>query len=933
MRRILVLIGLVWSVCIYAQQTDSTFTGSYQDIALEEVIEDIESRSGYTFYYKKEWVDSLRFTGTFSAAPISSVLESLVENTSLRFYLEGRKVYLTNGITIISTPEIVSDLMAQRNQASQVTTEEEKPEEAKEILFTKEYKGEVQNTNNLETFVFEIGSRAQFNAGGSSNLVGYIKDGSTGEPIEGAVVYTPNGSRSTVSGRDGFYSLNLTNGRHIIQVQFTGMKRAKRNLILFSNGQLNIDMEVDVIALNEVVVEANRGANVEQLTTGVERLNVEESRTVPVVLGEKDILKVATTFAGVQTVGEGSAGFNVRGGKSDQNLFLFEGATVYNAAHFLGFFSVFNSDALEGLEVMKSGIPASLGGRLSSVFDITAKTANKEEVVVEGGISPITSRLTAEIPVIKEKASLLASGRITYSDWILQSINHSDFKDNRVSFSDFIVKYDHQVDQDNRLTLSGYYSKDDFRLNSDTLFSFSDFSYVNKMGTAKWSRRFDGTFDASLTASYSDYGYEFESTQLATNAFSQGYDIREIGAKLDFNKDFSAFHLFNFGLEAKRYDINPGDKSPIGPESIAADIQLNHEQGLEGALYFSDKHEVSDKLSFNYGLRYSFFTYLGPGVTNLYLDNAPKNPDTKTGELAHDKGEFIKTYHGPEFRIAARYLLDETSSIKLSYDRSRQYLHALSNSASLSPTDLWRLSNSYIKPQIGDQLSVGYYRDFMDGELETSLEVYGKKLQNLLDFKTGADFLLNDRIESIALQGPGKSYGFELSLKKTGRLSGWFNYTYARTFIKLDGDFEEEVVNSGAYFPTNYDKPHTINLVSNYEVTRRFSLSYNLVYSTGRPITFPTGLYRLNGIEILNYSDRNEYRIPDYLRMDIGLTLKWGHRLTKGTHSFWSVSVYNVLGRKNPFSLYFDLDEGEVKGYKLSVFGSAIPTISYNFKF
>ncbi|KYG76686.1 carboxypeptidase-like regulatory domain-containing protein [Roseivirga echinicomitans] len=930
MRKIIVLSLLALSLNGFAQQNEPTFSGSYENASLEKVILDIEARLAYTFFYKNDWIDSLQFTGTFSQTPVEDVLSRLFENTSVRYYLQDRKIYLTNGITIISTPEIVSSVLTQANKRK----EETEIEEGKELLFTKEFKGETQNSKDLENFVFEVGSRAQFKAGSNSTLVGYIKESITGEPIEGALVYTPDGNKGTTSGRDGFYSLTITNGKHEIQVQFTGMKRARRNLILFSDGQLDIGMDVDVIALNEVIVEANRGANIERLTTGVERLNVEQSKTVPVVLGEKDILKVATTFAGIQTVGEGAAGFNVRGGKSDQNLFLFEGATVYNASHFMGFFSVFNSDALEGMDIFKSGIPANRGGRLSSVFEITAKTANKEKVVVEGGISPITSRVTAEIPILEGKSSLLASGRVTYSDWILQSIAHSDFKGNKVSFSDFIVKYDHEVDQDNKLSLSAYLSKDDFRLSSDTLFSFSDFSYINEMATAKWLHRFNETMDASLIATYSKYTYDFEATQLVKNAFAQDFGIKEYGARLDMNKDIQVAHQFNFGLEAKRYDINPGSKSPVGAESIVAPIALSPEQGIEGGVYFSDKHEVSEKLSFNYGLRYSFFTYLGPGVTSLYLENAPKNADTKTGETLHEKGEFIKTYHGPELRLAGRYMLGESRSVKVSYDKSRQYLHALSNSSSLSPTDIWRLSNSYIKPQTGDQISVGYYEDFMDGELETSLELYGKKLDNLLDFKTGADFLLNDRIESIALQGPGKSYGLELSLKKTtGRLNGWFNYSYARTFIKLSGDFDEETVNKGAYFPTNYDKPHTINLVSNYEVTSRFTVSYNLAYSTGRPITFPTGLYKLNGVEILNYSNRNEFRIPDYFRMDLGFTLKWGHRITKGAHSFWSVSIYNLVGRKNPFSLYFDLEDGVVKGYKLSVFGSPIPTISYNFKF
>ncbi|WP_268124436.1 carboxypeptidase-like regulatory domain-containing protein [Roseivirga pacifica] len=929
MKRLMTLLLCSLAYVANAQETQSTFSGSYNNTATEKVILDIETALDYTFYYKAEWIEPLNFSGTFNNTPINQVLKELFENTPIRYYHNERLVFLTNGIDIIITPELISTLQSQQSGVAN----EQPVEEAKELLFTKEYKGETENKNDLESFVFEIGSRAQYQAGTTTTLVGYVTDKTTNEAIEGAMVYTTNGNKAAVSGPDGFYSLSLPSGRHEIQTQFTGMKRTRRNIVLFSNGQLDIAMDVDVIALNEVIVEANRRANVEQVNTGIERINVEETSTIPAVLGEKDILKVATTFAGIQTVGEGAAGFNVRGGKSDQNLFLFEGATVYNASHFLGFFSVFNSDALEGMEVMKSGIPAAYGGRLSSVFGITAKTPNKEEVVVEGGVSSVTSRLTAEIPIIKDKASLLASGRITYSDWMLQMVDHSDFKNNKVNFSDFIVKYDHQINQENRITLAGYLSDDRFRLNSDTLFSFSDFSYFNQMGTAKWSHRFNATFDASVLVSYSKYGYDFESTQLEKSAFGQDYDIQEYGAKLNFNKDLQTAHQLNFGLEAKRYDINPGTKFPIGTESVAASINLSPEQGIEGAAFIADTYEINEKLSLNYGLRYSFFTYLGPGITNLYLDGAPKNPDTKTGEDVYGDGEFMKTYHGPEIRFAARYLLDPNSSVKLSFDRSRQYLHALSNSASLSPTDLWRLSNEYIEPQVGDQISVGYYRDFQGGDIKTSVEVYGKKLKNLVDFKIGADFLLNDRIETIALQGPGKSYGVEFSVKKEGRLNGWFNYSYARTFIKLDGTFEEETINDGDFFPTNYDKPHTINLVSNYEITRRFSFSYNLVYSTGRPITFPTGLYQLNGIEVLNYSDRNEYRIPDYIRMDVGLTLKWGHRLTKDSHSFWSVSVYNVLGRRNPYSIYFDLENGQVKGYKLSVFGSAIPTISYNFKF
>lgn len=927
----LILILLLLNPFMALGQSGLKFSGSFSDTPVISILGQMEDQLSLRVFYKKEWVDTINYSGSFSNKELNQVLNTIFEPFEIYHFIQGNSVFLTKDFRVIDDLDFI--VSQKRSNIGDYVLDSASTLKSQRPLFKRDYQEVSSVTNRDERRVQEIGSRAKYKADGKSTVAGFIKDRQAKEPIQGALVYTLDGKYSGVSSSDGLYSLSLPNGRNSLLIQYAGMKRARREVVVFSDGTLNIDMEVDVVALNEIVVEATRTENVESLQMGVEKLSVETSRTVPLVLGERDILKVATTFAGVQTVGEASSGFNVRGGKSDQNLFLFDGATVYNTSHFLGFFSIFNSDALSNMEIYKSGIPPKYGGRLSSIFEISSKVANKEKVVVEGGVSIITSRLTVELPIIKEKSSLMLSGRTTYSDWILDRIENADFRDNDVAFSDFIFKYDHDLSPRDNLSLSGYYSRDQFRLNSDTLFSFSDFSYTNKMGSAKWSHQFNNVFDASLLVSSSSYGYEFEFTESLPNAFVQDFDIEELSIKSDFNYDLGAAHVLNFGFEGKRYEINPGSRMPLVEESAVQGQTILTEQAVEGALYFSDQIRLSEKIGLDLGLRYSLYKLIGPRQSYEYQDGVPRNTSSIIDTLNYQSAEEVQSYHGPEFRVSARYLLDSESSIKLSISRNRQYIHALSNSASISPTDIWRLSNEYIEPQVADQIALGYFRNFLNGDIETSIEVYGKRMQNLLDFKTGADFLLNEAIETIGLQGPGKSYGIELSIKKKGRLNGWFNYAYARSFIRLNGEFPEETINNGMYFPTNYDQPHTFNLVSNYEATTRLILSYNFAYSTGRPVTYPTGRYQFRGIDFVNYSDRNSFRIPDYFRMDVGATLKWGHRKDKQSKGFWSFSIYNLLGRDNPFSIFFDIEEGNLQGFKLSVFASAIPTISYNFKF
>ncbi|MFY0608452.1 MAG: TonB-dependent receptor [Cyclobacteriaceae bacterium] len=921
MRKLLLIVWLTSGSVLFAQDINS-ITATFNNTPAKDAFAAISEQSELGFYFQPEWIDTLSVTATFDNTPLESVLRAIVEGTTLSYVIYDQKVILTNNALIQKEPAIANSRVD--NQSAGST--------AKGFVFAREYQGQTDDQSDLENYVFEIGKRSELEIGGNSTIAGYVTDRETGDPITGALVYTQNPMKATTSDIDGFYSITLPNQKHQLIIQYVGMKTTQRNLVLFSNGRLDVGMDVDIIALQEITIESDRDVNIESTQMGVSRINIEEVKTVPIVLGENDIMKVATTKAGVQSVGEGAAGFNVRGGKADQNMILFNDAPVYNTSHFFGFFSVFNSDAIQSMELFKSGIPANFGGRLSSVFDIKSKTASKEEFKGSGGISPITSKLTLEIPIIKDRTSLLVGFRSTYSNWVLSNVDNARFRDNRVSFYDLITRVDHKINEKNSIVTSTYLSKDEFRLSSDTLFSFSNFSFTNFNSSVRWDHTISDRLSSRVSGIYSSYQYDLTYDQSPPNAFTQDFGLNEASLKAEFEYYPTEKQKINFGVSSKRYSINPGQKLALGSASIVSPQKVDRELGLESALHISDEIEF-DKLKVSAGLRYVVFQSLGEQTVNLYEPGLPKNASTQIGSKEYSKGEIAQTYHAPEWRFSARYGLDKLSSIKIGMSRTRQYIHTMSNSASLSPTDTWRLSSQHLKPQTADEISIGYYRNFLRGTLEFSIENYYKRLQNLVDFKTGASFLLNQNIERAALQGPGKSYGIEVSLNKTGRLNGWINYAYARTFIQLDGNSQEETVNNGAFFPTNYDKPHTFNMVTNYKLTRRISFSVNTTYNTGRPVTVPVAAFTYEDFQNIHFSDRNKYRIPDYFRMDLGINLEGNHKIEKLSHSFWSLSIYNLTGRDNPFSVFFDVRNDVIQGSQLIVFGRPIPTLSYNFKF
>ncbi|MNQ22192.1 Ferrienterobactin receptor precursor [compost metagenome] len=699
--------------------------------------------------------------------------------------------------------------------------------------------------------------------------------------------------------------------------------------MVYDNGQLDITLYESINELDEVIIKKNADKNVKNVIAGVSSIDVEGIKNIPLVLGERDIFRVATTLPGIKTTGEGSAGFNVRGGKDDQNLILLDNAVLYNTSHFLGFFSAVNPYTTSKVDIYKGSIPARFGGRLSSVFDIASKNGNPEKFSGEGGIGSVTSNLTIGTPIVKNKSSLLVGVRTTYSEWILKTLDDESLKNSQAAFFDGIIKYNHKINTNNNIESTLYYSKDRFSISSDSVYKYS-----NALVSLKWNHAFSSKSKADLIFTNSNYKFNIDYNNGTPNSFDYGYKLNETQFIANANYALNSKHAFNYGVSSKLYNVDPGYLNPKDPKSTIIPVNTEDEKALESAIYFSDNYTLSEKFLISIGLRYSTYSALGESTQRIYESNAPVNDNTVIGTQHYKKNEVIKTYGGFEPRIAARYLFTDDFSVKASYDKTFQYIHLLTNNTTQSPTDSWKLSDLNIAPQEAQQFSLGFYKNLDNDNIELSLEGYYKKSNNLLDYKVGSELLLNENTETQLLQGEGKAYGVEVLLKKNaGKLNGWLGYTYSRTFIRINTEFIDEKVNNGHYFPTNFDKPHEVSAVLNYKFTKRYSLSGNFVYQSGRPITYPIGSYIYNGMEYTLYSDRNKFRIPDYYRLDLGFNIEGNHKIKKLSHSFWNISVYNVLGRNNPYSIFFITTDGQIKAYKTSIFSVPIPTITYNVKF
>jgi hypothetical protein len=923
MRKLPYLLLLAWLLLItgslsFGQTPEAArISGNFTGLSFEQFVREIEAQTDYRFYFDPKATDSLRVTMQAQAQPLPAILNQLFRGSDYHYVItSGRQVFVTRGRQVLA--ELPTDFFDQGDgRAGELDAL------ADNYLSDRETK-----KNEEEIKLYEIGQRINAAQSGNANLAGTVRDARSGEPVVGAAIYCENPWVVTVTNQFGYYSINLPRGRHTLNIRIIGMKDTKRQVVMYSDGKLDVEMYEDVIPLKEVVIEAGKDVNVSGLQMGLERLDIRTIRQVPTAFGEADMLRVVLTLPGVKSVGESSTGLNVRGGATDQNLILFNDATIYNPSHLFGFFSAFNPDALKNVELYKGNIPAKHGGRLSSVLDITTREGNKKKFSGVGGIGLLTGRLTLEGPIIKDKSSFLIGGRSSYSNWLLRRLPDPNLRRSEAGFYDVNAHISHEIDEKNSIYATGYLSRDRFRLGLDTLFGYS-----NRAASIKWNHIFRNNLYGVFTGGYSGYQFSVRNDRNPLNAAEQGYQLSH-NVKADFSYFPLPQHSFDFGISSILYRMAPGQRQPLGAESLIRPEVIQPEQGLETALYISDRYDVNSQLSISVGLRYSFFQYLGPRDVLTYPLGQSRETFNVQDTVRYRPGQVIRNYGGPEYRLSARYSLSPKASVKASYNRTRQYLHMLTNTTMISPTDIWKLSDSYIRPQVGDQYSVGIFRNLKSNTIEFSAEAYYRTMNNVLDFRSGAVLFMNPQIETDVMNVEGKAYGVELMLKKlTGKLNGWLSYTYSRSLLRTSDPETPEVYNRGEYYPSNFDQPHDITFVGNYKFNRRFSFSLNFTHSTGRPITLPLAKYELGGSKRVFYSERNQYRIPDYYRVDFSMNIEGNHKIKKLAHSYWTLAVYNLTGRKNPYSIFFVTEGNAIKGYQLAVFGQPIPTITYNFKF
>ncbi|MHA4807136.1 TonB-dependent receptor [Flavitalea flava] len=918
------LFGMIFISCGYtaaAQQKKSPLiSGRFQQLKIGEFVRVIEGQTGLRFYYDPAQFDSLLITVNVQEQPLDAVLESLFRNTTYHFAIDGNgHVFLSKGWIIqAELPEgFFGKGLAARDSALARGTQ---------VSFGADKKG--RQSTIIENKLYDIGIRTNTLASGNAIVNGYVRNTRTGEPVAGAAITADGPVMTRLSDQYGYFSLTLPRGHHNLTVQAIGMRDTKFQVMLYSDGKLDMDLREQVITLREVVVSSQKTANINRVQLGVEKLSIQTIKQVPSVMGEADILRVVLTLPGVKTVGEASTGLNVRGGAADQNLILFNDATIYNPSHFFGMFSAFNPDVVKDIELYKSSIPAKFGGRVSSVLDITSREGNKKEFHGTAGVGFLTSRLTLEGPLAKDKTSFILGGRTTYANWLLNLLP-DEYKHSRGSFNDLNLSISHEINRKNNLYFTGYLSNDKFNLNNDTTYK-----YGNQNISVKWKHIFSNKLNSVYTVGFDKYRYNIGSDANPVNAYRLAFDISQANGKADFVWYLHSKHTLDFGLSAIRYTLHPGSYQPDKGQSLVVPDVVPAEQALESAVYLSDRFTVSPKLSIVAGLRYSLYNYLGPHSVNIYAPGLPVTGSNLVDTRDYASGKVINTYKGPEYRLSMRYALTTSFSVKAGYNSLRQYTHVLSNTTAMAPTDIWKLSDPNIKPQLGDQVSLGFYKNLKSNTIETSIEVYYKRLKNYLDYRSGATLILNHHIETDVLNSGGKAYGVELMVKKSaGKLNGWISYTWSRTLLRTTDPNAGEKVNRGEYYPADFDIPNDVTMVGNLKINHRFSLSLNMLYYTGRPITLPIARYYYGGSQRVLYSDRNQYRIPDYFRTDFSMNIDGNHKVHQFTHNSWTIGVYNLTGRKNPYNVYFISENGGVNGYKLSIFGSAIPFVNYNIRF
>ncbi|WP_281240252.1 TonB-dependent receptor [Flavobacterium praedii] len=765
-------------------------------------------------------------------------------------------------------------------------------------------------------------------------ISGTISDTNNNETLIGVNIIA-NGTKSyAITNEYGFYSLTLPKGDYEIVISYVGFTSISEKISLTQNIKKNYSLSESGQELKEVVITTEKTtANIRKPEMSVNKLSISTIKKMPVVLGEVDVIKSILFLPGVTNAGEGQSGFNVRGGGADQNLILLDEATIFNSSHVFGFFSVFNPDAIKDLKLYKGGIPSKFGGRASSVLDIYQKDGNSKDFHMNGGIGLISSRILAEGPIVKDKGSFLIGGRASYAHLFLKLTDNK----NSAYFYDLNTKLNYKLDTNNNLFLSGYFGRDIFSLNK----SFSN-TYGNTTLNLRWNHLFSDKLFSNLSVIYSDYYYGLT---LDFIGFNWDSGIKNYNLKYDFKHYLSNKLKLNYGFNSIYYDFNPGTIDPINSSSNIKYKQLDRKYAFENAIYFEAEQILTDKLAINYGLRYSMFNRLGNSTVNVYQNNQPVfyDSDLKIYEKAkpigttyYNKNKTIASFDNLEPRFSAAYELNENQSVKASYNRMVQYLQLVSNTASPTPLDVWTPSDSYIKPQIADQVAIGYFNNFSANKYTLEVESFYKKIKNRMDYIDGANLIANEAIEQVILNGEMRSYGLEILLRKnTGKFNGWIAYTLSKSQQRTPGRTPDEIgINNGQWYRSAYDKLHNIAVTANYTLNEKWNFGGNFTLQSGQPVTYPNMQYEYKDLVVPDYGERNKNSLPLYHHLDVSATYIPKPYKKKGWQSEWVFSIYNIYNQKNAASISFreNAETGVNEAVKLSIFG-IVPSVSYNFKF
>lgn len=897
-RLALLLSLLITNFSALAQSVlDKKLDGRENGKTLVEVLLLLESENSVRFYFNLDWLDGITVQESYAGNTVRYMLDELFLGSDLNYVeINPHAIVLVKDPTqALQRNTIISSAIRERKKIEAIT----------------------------------IGERNNGSGKKRVTLKGTITDARSKDPLIGVSVFVSDTQTGTVTNEEGRFEVSMTTGSHVINFAYVNYDEKVIDLSIYSDGELTVQLDEAPTVLDEIIVQDKTATEITTSRIGQTQLSVKEIKRAPALLGEVDLIKQIQILPGVTTAGEAASGFNVRGGGVDQNLILYDGLPVFNSSHVFGFFSAFNAEAIRDVSFYRGGIPAEYGGRVSSVLDIRSKEGDYEKWTGGGGLGMISSNLFVSGPLSKEKTSMAASIRTTYSDWLINSIrsNYVDLQNSSVSFYDGAFKVAHNFSSDAKLILSAYASQDRFRLQGDTTYSWQ-----NLLGSVRFDKQFTPRLGSSFVLGWGSYGYDVDDADLASG-FNLQYQITYPTFKADFHYQ-GGKHKLSFGIQSNYYLFNPGSIRPSSDQSIVSAVSMEEQTSLESGLYISDGLTLNEKTYLEGGVRVSSFGVFGPATVALYDSDLPRETYNQIGTESYGKGEVVKTFNGIEPRASVRYTVTPSFSVKAGYNRIYQYLHLVSNTTAVTPVDIWQPSNSYFRPQLADQFSVGLFKNFKDKTYETFVEAYYKTIDNILDFKDGAQLILNRNLETDLLQGRGTAYGIESSITRAvGRLTGSLNYTYSRSLRQIAGPTSSESVNEGEEYASNFDQPHILNLTWKYSLSRRYFFTGNFTYHTGRPVTLPLSGYLVDNMPVSNFSYRNQYRIPDYHRLDLALVIEGNHKRKKFWDGTWAISFYNVYARRNAYSVFFKDDgNGVLKPYQLSIIGTVLPSISYNFK-